>query len=98
MLLLYGYFTRKNFLVDKIAKKTVEECILVIRWHITLAYCQKYTPTDCFFDDFAQAGLQYTLAWACVGECLAHIISTSSEGLFLEVGGTLAVHHSYLYY
>jgi len=33
--------------VGKIAKKKNESAFLLIR------YCQKYTPADCFFGDFA---------------------------------------------
>jgi len=41
---------KKVFPVGKIVKKTVWRSAFLLN---TVPYCQKYTPTDCFFDDFA---------------------------------------------
>jgi len=34
------------------------------RW--TVSYCQKYTPTDCFFGDFCPLGWRISRKWASV--------------------------------
>jgi len=41
--------------VGKIVKKTLKKCVFVN----TVPYCQKYTPTDCLFGEFAHWMLLY---------------------------------------
>jgi len=41
--------------VGKIAQKTVSRSAFLLIWH---SYCQKYTPTDCFFRQFWKPALQ----------------------------------------